>query len=231
MTTLNVFPDRGALAAALAGAVADSLRQRIARDGAASLAVSGGRTPERFFEALGGIDLDWSKVTVTLVDERWVDETSDRSNAALVRRALLAGRASAATFVPLYNGAATPDEGRDAVERTIAALPHPFAAVILGMGDDGHTASFFPGGDHLAAAVDLDNPARVTTMHAGGAGEARITLTLAELLRTDHLALHIEGDGKKAVLEKAQGDGPILDMPIRAALCQSVRPITIYWSP
>ena len=117
------------------------------------------------------------------------------------------------------------------IERLIALLsklPEPFAAVVLGMGSDGHTASFFPGGDTLAEALSDDGPA--IAIRAPGAGEPRITFTLPRLLRTDGLYLHIEGEEKADVLDTALGDGPIEDMPIRAVL-RSGHAVTVYWCP
>jgi len=106
----------------------------------------------------------------------------------------------------------------------------PFDVVVLGMGADGHTASFFPGGDHLAEALDPDNPALLTAMSAPGAGEPRITFTLAPILASDLIALHIEGEDKNTVLMKALSDGPVADMPIRAVL-RSGRPVSVFWAP
>src|SRR5690606_9354023 len=110
----------------------------------------------------------------------------------------------------------------------LSTLPKPFAAVILGMGNDGHTASFFPGGDTLNEALTAEGPA--VAIRAPGAGEPRVTFTLPRLLETDGLYLHIEGEEKAAVLDKALGDGPVDDMPVRAVL-RSGAPITVYWSP
>lgn len=227
---LNVYDESPGLARALAAHVAEALRARIARDGKASLAVSGGRTPVAFFEILSGAPIDWSRVAVTLVDERWVPETSDRSNAALVRRHLLKGPAAAARFVPLYTGAATPEEGLAAASAAVEHLPAPFAAVVLGMGDDGHTASFFPGADTLAAAIDPATPARLAAVRAEAAGEPRITFTLPRLVSADTLVLHIEGMTKRAVLERAAAGGPADDLPIRAVL-RARAPLDVMWCP
>lgn len=224
------FADKTTLAKELAEAVADRIRKAIAERGEAAIAVSGGSTPGRFFQALGKTkDIDWSKVAVTLVDERWVDETHERSNALLVNEKMLQGPAATARFFPLYSGGDTPDI--DALARTHAlleTLPRPFAAVVLGMGNDGHTASFFPGGDTLEEA--LKSPGPIVALRAPGAGEPRVTFTLPRLLETDGLYLHIEGDEKAAVLDKALGDGPVEDMPVRAVL-RSGAPIAVYWSP
>jgi 6-phosphogluconolactonase len=225
------FPTKEALADALAGHVADALTARLSRSDRAALAVSGGRTPTRFFEALSQQPVEWARVDVTLVDERWVGEDSDRSNAALLRQHLLQGPAAAASFVPLHIGMPTPEDGMAQVTARIAALPLPFAAVVLGMGDDGHTASFFPGGDRLAQALDPAAGQLLETMRAPAAGEPRITLTLPVLLAADTLCLHVEGAGKQRVLEAALVCGPAEAMPIRAVLTRSERPVEIFWCP
>jgi 6-phosphogluconolactonase len=146
-----------------------------------------------------------------------VPESSERSNAKLVRDTLLVNKAAAAKFVPLADTDAA------------AALP-PFDVTVLGMGSDGHTASFFPGGDMLAEAVNSNTQARIVAMTAPGAGEPRLTFTLPVLEATGRLKLHIEGAEKRAVLEKALADGPTADMPVRAVL-RSATPMTLYWCP
>lgn len=225
------FADKATLATQLADAVAGHVNAAVAARGEAAIAVSGGSTPAKFFSALGKRkDVDWSKVVVTLVDERWVDELNDRSNAALVNQKMLQGPAASARFLPLYSGGATPDAA--GLARTAAGLlqtlPRPFAAVVLGMGNDGHTASFFPGGDTLAQALSAPGP--VVAIRAPGAGEPRVTFTLPRLLETDALFLHIEGEEKAQVLDTALGDGPVEEMPVRAVL-RADRPMTVYWCP
>jgi 6-phosphogluconolactonase len=222
------FRDRQQLAEALADAVAGNLKSGVMARGAASLAVSGGSTPALFFEMLSErADVPWDKVTVTLVDERWVDESSERSNGRLVRANLLRGRAAAANFVPLYRGGTVPDAlGAAAAQRSV---PQPFDAAILGMGNDGHTASFFPGGDRLADALTIANS--VVDIRAPGAGEPRVTLTLGALLTAKALYLHIEGEEKARTLQQAEAEGPVEDMPVRAILRQTQTPLTIYWCP
>ena len=213
----RVFTAREELAETLARDVADELIRAIAAKGKATLAVSGGATPKLFFDKLSRAELAWARVTVTLVDERQVPESSERSNARLVRQHLLQNKAAAAKFVPLFDNAE-------------AGKTSAFDVAILGMGSDGHTASFFPGADRLAEALDSDTPQRLIEINAPGAGEPRLTFTLPVLEAAGRLALHIEGAEKKNVLNRALGDGPEEDMPVRAVL-RSQTPVTLYWCP
>jgi 6-phosphogluconolactonase len=235
-TPLNVtthsFTDCQIQATALAERIAGRLRTALADHGHAVLAVSGGSTPKTFFASLSREKLDWARVQVTLVDERWVPDNDERSNARLVKSLLLQRAASAAQFVPLYTGDATPEAGLATVDARIGALPLPFDAVVLGMGDDGHTASFFPGGDHLVEALDLDGRARVLPMHAPGAGEPRITLSLPTLLDTRALYLLVTGEKKRDLLADARlGLGAAQHYPVRAVLTQQRVPVAVYWCP
>lgn len=225
---MQAFTSRAALAQALARDTARALAARLNTPQKAVLAVSGGTTPTAFFEALSQADIDWARVVVTLVDERWVPEDNPRSNAALVRRHLLTNNAVKAEFFPLYNGEKTPSLGIKALESALAAQNLPLAAAILGMGEDGHTASFFPGGDRLGAALDPQSGRLLEAMEAPGAGEPRITLTLPTLSSADFLALHIEGDKKREVLVRAQGEGADSEMPVRSVLRHGP---DIYWCP
>lgn len=230
-TQLLDFPNPQALAEALAGSVAENLRDALVERGAASLALSGGNTPKAFMQALALQPLEWPRIAVTLVDERWVPESNARSNAALVRANLLQGPAAAARFVPLYRDAPEPEQALAGIEADLATLPSPFDALVLGMGDDGHTASFFPGGDHLTAALDPSTTAVVLPMRAPDAGEPRITLTLPPVLAARHLYLHIEGAGKRQVLAEAlSGEGQGAAYPIRSVLKHARSPVRIYWT-
>ena len=224
----TAFDTREGLAQWLAETVASALRKSISRRETASLAVSGGSTPKLFFQHLSRQVLDWDKVTVTLVDERWVPGNSDRSNARLVAIELLQRDAARASFLPLYRPELTPETIGE-IEDEISPLL-PFSAVVLGMGADGHTASFFPGGKNLEAAVKPDTQRLVIGTEAEGAGEPRVTLTLPPLVNAENTFLHIEGQQKRDVLEEASGAGDPAAMPIRFVLA-ALPDIRVVWAP
>ncbi|MBP1842181.1 6-phosphogluconolactonase [Rhizobium petrolearium] len=228
---LHEFSEAATLATALADEVAARLAAAIRERGSASIAVSGGSTPKRFFETLSTRDIDWGKVTVTLVDERFVPADNPRSNHLLVATHLLKDRAAAAKFIPLYYDCSSIDEAAGIATEKAARIGKPFDVVILGMGTDGHTASFFPHGTNLGQALDLSGPRGVLTMEAEGAGEERLTFSFASLSDARFLALHIEGQGKKDVLDKAKAGSDETEMPIRAVLNRAQSPLEIYWAP
>ena len=228
---LREFLSPETLAAALAHTVAAKLQSALQLREQAVLAVSGGTTPKLFLRELAQQPLDWTQITITLVDERWVPLAHPRSNEGALRAALQGHPAAAARIVSLYNGAATPEEALPEIEARIAALP-PFDAVVLGMGTDGHTASFFADGDQLEAALDPHACATVVSMRAVSAGEPRISLSLSRLIDARALYLHIEGESKLDVLEHALcGDDVGVQYPIRAVLTQMRSPLIAYWCP
>jgi 6-phosphogluconolactonase len=216
ISATHVFSSRDDLAAGLAKSVAEDLNEIIKSKGHATLAVSGGNTPALFFGHLSVCEVPWHEVTVTLVDERQVDEENPRSNARLVRLNLLGGKAAAAQFVPLHNN---PEAAKLILD-----------VVVLGMGADGHTASFFPDGDHLEQALDAKSAKGIITMTAPNAGEPRLTFTLAKLLAARNRYLHIEGEEKRLVLEDAKTGQDTHALPIRAVI-HAPEPLQVFWCP
>lgn len=223
------FPSREALASDLAETIADRLKAGIAARGGATLAVSGGTTPGRLFEVLSHRQIDWAQVIVTLVDERFVPPSSDRSNEKLVRERLLVNEARLARFVPLYSRQATVEAAARQAEAGIALLAQPLDVVVLGMGTDGHTASFFPDAPNLAELTDPAQTRLVLPVQTVAGGEPRLTLTMPPIAGARFLALHIEGAEKRTVLEGALSDRrPML--PIRRVMEAAPMPPRVYWT-
>jgi 6-phosphogluconolactonase len=228
---LRRYPDAAALNAALAANIIAALEQGLSAGRKASLLVSGGRSPTALFDALSHAALDWRRVSIALTDERWVDPTSSDSNEHLVREHLLRNAAASAQFVGMKTDAANADSAAAACWSAIARLPRPFDYTLLGMGDDGHTASLFPHSPGLAAAIDAQAPPGCVAMIAPAAPLSRMSLNLAALLDSRRIGLLIMGGGKWATYERAAGTGPVSEMPVRALLRQQQVPLTVYWSP
>lgn len=227
---IHRYADGAGAAAALAEAVAGQLRAGIAGRGVASAVLSGGRSPVAFLKALSVLPLDWTRVWVTLADERWVDATGPDSNEALLRANLLTGAARAARFIGLKNAAPDPASGCAAAHAALAALPVPVDAVVLGMGLDGHTASLFPGMPGLDRALDPNGTALLTPATAPTVPHARLSFTLAGLLRARHIHLPLQGLAKQAVFEQARAGVDARHFPIAAVLGQARVPVTVYLS-
>lgn len=225
------FPDSTALAHALSGEIKVDLEEAIGVRKTASLVVSGGRTPLKLFEQLRAEKVDWQRTWVTLADERWVDTIADASNERFVREQLLIGAAARAHFVGLKNPAPTPEAGADWAWRALSRVPHPFDVVLLGMGEDGHTASLFPGSLALARALDAAAAPGCVAVNALTAPHARVSLNLAALLDARRIVLHIEGESKWQVYQKARMPGSAAELPVRAILHQKEVPVDVYWAP
>lgn len=219
--------DTTSLDACLAEFVAQRLREALALRNQASLAVSGGKTPAGFLRKLGNMALDWSRVTVTLVDERWVPAEHADSNARLLRETLLNGPAAKAGFIPLFNAAPTPSAGQALCEQQLEKLAWPLDVVVLGMGDDGHTASLFPQAPELE--IGLTSATRCIAMTPVTAPHPRISLTLSAIVSARNLLLHLTGQGKRHVLETTLA-APAPGLPIRRVL--EAAPLThVFWAP
>ena len=227
---LPVFGEEAAaVAEQLASRVAEALAGVLAREERASLAVSGGSTPVAFFQALSRKPLAWARVDITLADERWVAEDSDASNARLVREHLLREQAAAARFFPLKQPGATAREGQPACERMLAQMKWPLDVLVLGMGNDGHTASLFPDAPQLPQALDPGNPDHTIALSPPSQAQERISLTGAALARARLVFLHIRGDDKLATLRQALAQPEdVVAMPIRQFLRSGLQ---VFWSP
>jgi 6-phosphogluconolactonase len=243
---MREFADSDAVAKALAAEVAGKLTDAIAARGRAVLAVSGGTTPVRFFGELSKAAIDWGKVIVTLVDERFVPPSSARSNERLVREKLLVGRAAEARFVGMYFGAGSVEEAARRASEAVAGLM-PVDVLVLGMGTDGHTASLFPDAVGIAEMLKASSPSRaapepplppkggeerltgdvVLPVHAPSAGEPRLTLSLAAICKARAVFLHIEGAQKRGVLGRAAAE----KLPVAAVLAAAETPVVTYWAP
>ena len=225
------FPDRQALARALAGEIRVDLSEAIAARGHASLVVSGGATPAFLFEQLSQEALDWQFVWITLSDERWVDANDSASNESLVRAKLLQANAGGAHFVPLKNPAPTPEAGVEWAWRALTRVPRPYDVTMLGMGLDGHFASLFSGSLGVARALDRTAAPACVAVHGLQAPHARMSQNLAALLDSRRIVLLIVGEDKWSVYQRAKQIGSASELPVRALLQQQVTPIDVYWAP
>ncbi|NWB28635.1 6-phosphogluconolactonase [Pseudomonas gingeri] len=215
------------LAEGQANDVAQQLRTAIAARGVATLVVSGGRSPVAFFQSLAKQDLDWSKVVISLADERWVPVEHADSNAGLLKRYLLQGPVAKARFIGLYNAAANLDEAAQQADQFLAELPD-IDVLVLGMGDDGHTASLFPNSPNLQAALQVDGSRRVWPMLAPTVPHQRLTMSRALLSSATFTVLAISGQSKLTTLNAALAGDELALMPIRAFLKPTLE---IYWCP
>lgn len=187
--------------AALADQVASSLRDAVSLRGEASLAVPGGTTPGEFLAALGERSLDWPRVTVLLTDERWVPPDHPRSNTALVDRTLGA-RGRSYRWYPLWREGVALDEAQAVLEAGAGAVAFPLDVVVLGMGDDGHVASLFPGDESGYA----DASSRFVAVRGPG-DEPRVSLSAAVLGQAREVYVLLRGAAKLEVLQHALGGG------------------------
>lgn len=219
------------LAQQLAQHMARRLRKAISTRGHAVLAVSGGKSPVALFERLREQPLEWEHLTVLLVDERCVPHTHPDSNTALVRTHLLQGAAAQASFVPFFDQVpdvlddAALDALADGANARLAAQPWPMDVAVLGMGEDGHTASLFPGAPRLSKALHSSGP--VTWLRPPVAPHARLTLTLPALLTTHELMLPITGATKLAVYQQACRAADE-SLPISLVLNQHFTPVSVW---
>lgn len=214
---------------ALCEKITKALSQAIDERGTASLLVSGGRTPIPLFQMLSQSQLDWSQVVVSLVDDRWVEVTNSDSNEHLVKSHLLVNRASCAHYVGLVDTTVSLEQAVINANKGVERIPTPFDFVILGMGEDGHTASLFPCCEELSEGLNLLNDDMYIATHPQNAPYARISLTLSALMLSRHTVLHLVGEGKRQVYEAALAENEPMNMPIKAVLSGS--DVDVMWAP
>ena len=230
------FESREALFKTLTRECAALLADTVKQQQRASFIVSGGSTPAPLYEALSAIDLGWQNVDVALVDERWVDVNSDKSNQRLLMNTLLSNYGASARFTGMKTNHNTASEACADVNTNYQAISQPFDIVLLGMGPDGHIASLFPAAEGIEQALNADNPELCTAITANKSevtGELveRMTLTLTGISNAKHIILLITGEDKLAVYREALKATSHCDTPVSAVLQQQRCPVTVYWSP
>ena len=226
MSDWRAFSDRESLDQALAVYVVSRLQQGISERGTAYLVVSGGSTPVHLFSILAGADVEWSRVVVLLADERWVPVDHKDSNERLVRETLLTGKAKPAQFFSLLP---TPDDETTNIaglSTLLGSLPR-FDVVLLGMGEDAHTASLFPCASALREGLTTQQGALM--MRPRNAPHRRVSLSKQRLQATEHGVIHIVGEKKKAVLELARKSGDEMCYPISGFLGPAG--FVCWWAP
>ena len=228
------FETRDALNAALAANAVAQLTADVTARGGASLVASGGTTPGPLYHLMSAMAAPWERVTVTLADERWVGPDSPMSTARLIRATLIRDRASRARFVGLKTAQAEPELAEAEVDAALRAIVRPFDLTLLGLGENGHTASLFPHGQGLAAALNLADPAlarAIRPVEPDDPSPPRMSMSLAAILDSRRIVFLFTGEAKWAVYQRALEPGDVASMPVRAVLHQTRTPVEVWWAP
>lgn len=232
MAEIESLPDPQTWAEVIAGRLTDTLRDEMGEIGRAVFAGPGGSTPTPIYRSMAQADLDWSRVTVTLVDERDVPDSSADSNAALLKRELMSGSASVARLVPLRHEAVTLDRAALIASRALAAEAVRLDAVLLGMGEDGHICSMFPASPTLKSLLQPELKPQILGVPEGRDGaapvQARLSMNLPWLMTARRVVLALTGRTKRAVFEREAAGDPRVQ-PI-AALVASVGALEVVWT-
>lgn len=229
----HLFDNPESLTVALANSIEADLSKQLSISGTAGIALGGGNTPKHLYEKLSTAQLDWSNITVTLTDERWVSNQQPESNERMLKLSLLKHRASRARFVPLKTAHPTAKEGQLFLDQALREQLPELDVVVLGMGGDGHFASLFPDTESLAEGLNHGSPLLCLATESPVVPKERISLTLAALLTAKKIYLFITGDEKLNVYRRAclgdQAESGML--PISAVLHQTDVPVEVFWSP
>lgn len=209
----------------LASTVEVELNNAIKNRGLATFVIPGGTTPKPFFNIIRDSDIEWEKITIFPTDERWVSMENSRSNARLIQRELLTGRASKANFVTLYKKNKTLDQGASLLAENISNYL-PIDVLVLGMGVDMHTASLFPGSPGLALAQSMNAAEVVPVTPLDNSLEPRVTLSARVLEKAVNTHVLIIGLEKKNAVKEAEKREPA-----SAPISQFLPNATVHWSP
>ena len=225
LPAFHLHPDRETCAASLAQVLIRRLRAARQGGGRTSLLLPGGQSPALLLQHLAALESDWSRVDLAPTDERWVPVDDPASNLQLLREALPQAR----LLDPRQGG--TPQLAAHSWGQRLGGWL-PLTAVLLGMGDDGHFASLFPGMPGLAAALAEDAPPAALVGHAPVEPCLRLSPNLALLLRSDWLGLLVFGNAKRELLEAVLADrADTRHLPVHALVQQAGNRLQIHWAP
>lgn len=232
----HCFDHREAMFEALTDKCTHQLTQACETQGKASFLVSGGSTPQPLYQRLSQQLLPWKDVQVALVDERWVPPSHPSSNQTFIAKHLMQNHAQAAQFIPMKTPDATAQLGLETTKLAYQQLNTPFDVTILGMGNDGHTASIFPHCTGIEQALDPQHDQQLAAIMAHpsevtGDNLERITLTMGGILHSKYLVLLITGETKLTVYRQALVSDDHRSTPISAVLQQTNLPVHLYWAP
>ncbi|MBL4739946.1 MAG: 6-phosphogluconolactonase [Sneathiella sp.] len=222
------FSSTEKLNTALSGEIADVLASAISKKGAAVLVVSGGNTHAGMLSKLSEQVISWSNVTVLLTNDRWIATTHNRSHEGMVRRYLLQNEAAKASFVGFYASDIEIDQAPTILEDKLDVLNRPVDALILGMGEDGHTAPLFLKTENMEDFLNVKEGPKTTFVKLNSEIEDRITLSFSVLTNAHHIFLHFTGVLKKEVYQKiVSGD---LQTSLGRVLDTSTGHIKLFWA-
>lgn len=222
------FTSRDEASHRLSQLLLETLSAAINEKNSASLVVSGGSTPKPMFQELSSQKLAWKKVTVIPSDERCVPLDHPDSNEAMIARELQQDQAVDLNLFSYVDLSQDPDESMANINRRLGTLPLPFDSVVLGMGDDGHTASLFPDSPDIDTALLSDQ--LCIRQSIPRLPVDRLSLTLKALLNAKSVHLFFFGSEKRAVYEKAAKAGETAEYPVRGILHQTQTPVTVWWA-
>jgi 6-phosphogluconolactonase len=213
----------------LAARISGLLEAEIEANGVASMLVSGGGTPKGLFRRLSEISIEWDKVQISLVDERFLPDGDENQNGTMVKELLLQNAAAASSFIPFVYSDAL-DKNLKILRTAVDVLTQPFTIVVLGVGGDGHTASIFPDSEELKEALNPKNPDSIMITRSKSLPHARFTFTAQALLNSKQFIVHCYGEQKKEILKAASKQTSALPFPIAFFINQETVPVETYWT-